>query len=82
MISEKKDKPKNLKRSSLKEIKIRKSPDFIPSKNLKKEMEKRNKLRSTYFLNKTEENKKAFTMQRNKVNKLVNDEKRTQQLKK
>ena len=39
-------------------------------------MEKRNKLRSTYFLNKTEENKKAYTMQRNKVNKLVNDEKK------
>ena len=65
----------------LKKVNIRKSPDFIPSKNLEKEMEKRNKLRSTYFLNKTEENKKAYTMQRNKVNRLVNDEKRTQQLK-
>ena len=43
---------------SPKKIKKRKSPDSIPSKNLKKEMEKRNKLRSTYFLNKTEENKK------------------------
>ena len=39
-------------------------------------MEKRNKLRSTYFLNKTEENKKAYTMQRHKVNRLVNDEKK------